>query len=560
MRRLVVATIAVTALTTAGLALAATPRRQAVVDSTVRFLQESQGTSGGFANPGQSPDHLISSWVAMALGGAGINPQDQDRCGVDAYTYLLDTYRSGFEEELAWPQVATTAFEREALMVDSSGTDLHAFAGYDLAAEILGRRRPDGAFPYVEGGAKSESNDTIFAILALSPLHEPGVEAMLGEAAEWVVAAQDSDGGWYYSGKSPLSEVDMTGAALEALVAAGPPPGEAAFAAYERSIAAGLSYLHEAQLPDGGFPAVPGREAESNVASTAWAVQGIWATGGNPENWLVGGREPLDYMESMQQPDGHIRWRASSDMNGIWMTSYVTPAFAGEALPIPAAARSSLNASHGEASACVEGTAAEEGQGKHEDPNGVLNNGGGHGAPAFSRPKPQSKGETPGGARIVQGEGLEATDQSENRRGDNLHQPRGTEKAEPTQPSEADQEAAAVSATVSGASVPPPPPPTDGEAGGGGNEGKGQGERGAPLPVRGTPHGGATPTREVVSGVVVGSPDGTEDGELVFGAPGLRSAGAGGDGGLGAAIAIGVGALLAAGLGVGWEQRRGRLA
>jgi hypothetical protein len=556
MRRLVVATIAAAALGGASLALAATPRQGAVVDSTVRFLQESQRPSGGFANPGETPDHPISSWVAMALGGAGINPQDQDRCGVDAYTYLLDTYRSGFAEELAWPQVATTAFEREALMVDSAGTDPRAFAGYDLAAEILGRRRADGGFPYVEGGAKSESNDTIFAILALSPLHEPSVEAMLDEAAGWVVAAQDTDGGWYYSGQSPFSEVDMTGAALEALVAGGPPSGEAARAAYEGSIVAGLAYLRRAQLPDGGFPAVPGREAESNVASTAWAVQGIWATGGNPESWLVGGREPLDYMESMQQPDGHIRWRASSDMNGIWMTSYVTPAFAGEALPIPAAARFSPAASHGEASACVEGTTPEEGQGPIADKTGVLDGGGGHGAPAFSRPKTQSRGKTPGGARIVRGEGLRARDHSDRRRGANLHQARGTEKAEPSRAAEADQEAAAVSASAASS---PPPPPSAGEAGGGGGEGAGQGERGAPLPVKGAPQAGADRHRELVSGVVVGSPAGAEDGKLAFGAPGLRSAGAGGDG-LGPAIAIGIAALLAAGIGVGLERRRGRLA
>ncbi len=555
MRRLVVATIAVAALGATSVALAATPRQAAVIDSTVRYLQSTQNTSGGFANPGQKPNHLISSWVAMALAGAGINPQDQDRCGIDAFTYLQDTLQSGLEEELAWPQIAITAFEREGLMIDGAGTSLHEFGGYDPAAEILRRRLPDGGFPYVEGGAKSESNDTIFAILALSPLHEPGVEAAIAEAREWVVAAQDTDGGWYYSGKSALSEVDMTGAALEALVAAGPPTAEPARAAYEASIAAGLAYLHKAQLPDGGFPALPGRESESNVASTAWAVQGIWATGGNPETWLVDGREPLGYMESMQQPDGHIRWRANSDMNGIWMTAYVLPAFAGEALPIAPAARFDPGASHGEASACVVGTTREEGQAKTAEKESVLDDGGGHGAPAFSRPKTQSKGKTPGGARIVRGEGLRARDHSGRRRGANLHQAEGTEKAEPRSPAEADQEAAAVSATASAAaSPPPPPPPGGGEAGGEGDEGAGAGERGTPVPVR--RDSGADP---VVSGIVVGSPEGTKNGQLAFGAPGLKSAGAGGDA-LGPAIAIAVAALLAAALGVGLERHRGRLA
>jgi hypothetical protein len=59
-----------------------------------------------------------------------------------------------------------------------------------------------------------------------------------------------------------------------------------------------------------------------------------------------------------------------------------------------------------------------------------------------------------------------------------------------------------------------------------------------------------------VSGVVIGSPDGTE-GKLAFGAPGLRSAGAGSGSGLGTAIAIGIAALLAASLGVAWERHKG---
>jgi hypothetical protein len=530
MRFLVATALALVVFSAAGLALARTASQQALIDSTVRFLQESQRAGGAFASPGGQPSQGITAWVALALGGAGINPQDQARCGTAAFTYLEAHFQEGLEEELAWPQVATTAFERELLVVDVAGTDPHDFAGHDLVAELLARRREDGSFPYVEGGRNGESNDTIFAILALSPIHEPTVEAAVAKAAEWVVAAEDEDGGWYYSGKGTVSEVDMTGAALEALVAAGPPGGEAQLAAYEGAIAAGLAYLHRAQLPDGGFPALPTSERESNVASTAWAVQGIWATGGNPEEWKVApeGREPLDYMESMQQPDGHIRWRASSDLNGIWMTAYVTPAFAGQALPIPPAARFSASASHGEAAACEESGQGGEGTGSSE--TGVLTGGGGHGAPAFSRPKTQSKGKTPGGARVVRGQRLGARDHSDRRRGANLHQARGTEKAEPRHPAEADQETAAVGAPAAAA-----------------------------LPAKVTPGGSATTNGEEVSGVVIGSPDGTH-GKLAFGAPGLRSAGAGSGDGRGPAIAIGVAALLAALLGAGRERRRGRLA
>jgi prenyltransferase beta subunit len=522
MKLLAATAIAAVVLATAGVALALTPQHQALIDTTVRYLQETQDTSGGFAEPGAPPSQGISAWVALALAAAGINPRDQARCGKSAYEYLEEHFAQGLEEELAWPQVAVTAFERELMVVDASGTDPHHFAGYDLVAEILARQLPDGAFPYTPDGVQGESNDTIFAILALSPIHEPAVEAAIAAAREWVVSARLEDGGWYYSGSHPNSEVDMTGAAIEALVVAGPPSGEAALGAYWEAIAEGLAYLKRSQLPDGGFPALPRGERESNVASTAWAVQAIWAVGQNPETWTTGpeAREPLDYMESMQAEDGHIRWRANNDMNGIWMTAYVTPAFAGQALPIGEAALGSAAAERGEAASCLK-TGGEEGTAA-KPREGVIAGGGGGGAPAFSRPKAGSKGKTPGGARIVQGEGLESVNHSAHRRrGANLEQARGTESVEPTSPAEADQEVEEVSAGPAGTA-------DDGSSGDGGNQGKGPGAKGAPLAVKNPPRSTAAGSDgEEVEGVVIGSPDGDQRGKLAFGAPGLRSAGAG---------------------------------
>ena len=180
---------------------------------------------------------------------------------------------------------------------------------------------------------------------------------------------------------------------------------------------------------------------------------------------------------------------------------------------------------------------------------GITAGGGGKGAPLFSRPKGQSKGKTPGGARVVRRQKLEAKNHSHDRSGANQHQARGTEKVEPQRRSEADQEAAAVTPTSAA-----------GEGGGGGgDEGSGPGAKGAPLPVKGAAAAGWAGGDEDVSGTVIGSPEGTK-GKLAFGAPGLKSAGGDASDGLGAAIAIGVAALLAALVGVGWEQRRGRLA
>src|SRR4029077_4874534 len=123
------------------------------------------------------------------------------------------------------------------------------------------------------------------------------------------------------------------------------------------------------------------------------------------------------YMASLQQPDGHIRWKSSQDLNGVWMTAYVAPAFAGQAWPIPAAPRAEKPPA----------TAPHSGQGEgSQSGSGVIGAGGGRGAPLFSRPKPQSKGKTPGGARVVHSKNKHPANHDKTRRGSNSMQPSGT--------------------------------------------------------------------------------------------------------------------------------------
>jgi hypothetical protein len=487
--RRLAAILALCLLALASAALAApNPTNQARLDRTARYLQEAQNLDGGFGGAsGKESGQGFSAWVALALAAAGIGPRCQARPGgMDAYSFLVDHFHIGLEEEISWPAIPTTAFERELMVVNASGTDPHGFAGYDLVGEILARVRTDGSLPYVPGG-RGEINDTIFAIVALAPIQEPAAQAAVQHAADWLIAQQDDDGGWSWEVKGGRTEADMTGAAIQALRAAGRPDTEAEQRA--------LQYLRDMQNPDGGFPEIPG-EAESNVASTAWAVQGIWAAGQDPETWLKGGNDPLSYMASLQQPDGHIRWKASQDLNGIWMTAYVAPAFAGQAWPIPAPPCTPKAAT----------TSARPGQGEGtQSGDGTISGGGGRGAPFFSRPKPQSKGRTPGGARIVHNKNRRPVDHSETKRGENAVQPRGTESSEPTKPETASAESEAVAA-------------------GAGSAGPGSGSGGAPPPLTaksGEPQAGG----QEVSGVVVGGPRGARSGSLAFGAPGLHSAG-----------------------------------
>ena len=277
-------------------ATARDPKFQPNLERTVRYLQNAQRENGGFAEPGSEPGSDFTAWVALALAAAGINPRDQTTAkqhyaaGHSAYTYLA---------EHAHEASSTTDFERELLVVNAAGGTPHDFGGVDLAGEILALQithgSQAGAFPHQAGSSEPGINDTIFAILALSPIHEQPVQEAVARASAWLERQQNCDGSWntldprevrpcarerrLLAGEADGEvEVDMTGAAIEALYAAGRTDREGQAEAFE--------FLHEEQVPNGGFSEFPG-EHEPNVASTAWVLQAMWSARVNPETWVT---------------------------------------------------------------------------------------------------------------------------------------------------------------------------------------------------------------------------------------------------------------------------------
>jgi hypothetical protein len=207
-------------------------------------------------------------------------------------------------------------------------------------------------------------------------------------------------------------------------------------------------------------------------------------------------------------------------LNGVWMTAYAAPAFAGQTWPIPY-------------TPCTKPPPAQAKSGQGEGTQsgkGVIAGGGSAGAPLFSRPKPQSKGKTPGGARIVHTEPA-ARDHSRTRRGENATQPTATVSAEPK--SESDH-----------------PPTTGGSGAGHGGSGGPGGARATPAPAQRVDKGSG---REVIGTLVGASAPG---GPGAFGAPGLHSAGVNSGGASWPAIAITVAALLCVLAGSGLELHR----
>jgi hypothetical protein len=504
------------------------PKFQPNLERIVRYLQNAQHEDGGFAEPGRGEESDFGAWVTLALAAAGINPLDQTTAkqhwvgGHSAYTYLAERARNAS---------LTTDFERELLVVDAAGTSPHDFGGVDLAGEILKRQIATGsnagAFPHEAGELTPGVNDTIFAILSLSPIHEPAVEEALSRAMQWLEAQQRCDGSWNWS-YTPMAspcnpkerrllpgeatgEIDMTGAALEALNAVKHPDPEGQKQAFE--------YLREGETPNGGFLEFLA-ESEPNVASTAWVVQAMWSAGINPETWLthsgLASEEPLGYMTSLQQEDGHIRYRTREERNGMWMTAYVGPAYTGNPLPIPAVLYEQLPAVPPEEPAGVGDGGVSTNPGK-----GVIAGGGGNGAKLFSRPQPGSKGHIAGGAR-----------QPKSRKHDS---PR-THKLNPG-PARKTPVPTATTATVHRSKKH--------------SQTSQKGTGGVALSGTGAGGGGQGSGREI-KGLLIGSPAGA----LEPGAPGLRGAGAGESGSSWLAIGIAAAAFALAFLGAFAELRR----
>jgi prenyltransferase beta subunit len=509
-----------------GSAQAVSQAHEQNLEATVRYLQEAQNSDGGFGDePGGSSGPEVSAWAALGLAAAGINPTQQRRKGgPSVYDYL-----TAHASELT----RTTDYARELLVVDAAGTSPHEFGGVNLVSQILARRLSgageEGAFTHEAGNSTAGVNDTVFAILALSPINEAAVQNVVQQAAQWLIGVHNSGGGWpsqtvcqaHGQPKNECtSEVDMTGAAIEALNAAGRHDTTVQEEAFK--------YLHEVQSENGGFPEYAGEEP--NVASTAWAVQAMWSAGEQPETWVEDAsgtiEQPLGYLASMQEADGQIRYKASEELNGVWMTAQVAPAFAGHSYPIPkvppteelpeppSASTPATQSAPGSAEAGAGGESAQPGA-------GVITGGGGKGAPLFSRPQPQSQGSTRDGVRL-----LDAT------------KARVAQRSKANAARKLDAESAAATAASTPVTITAESSKTSADGHG----------TGSATASAGSGPGSQTAGQEV-RGELISATSGSQDQALEPGAPGLRSAGAGGSQTPWLAIAIGalIGLLVLAG-------------
>ena len=266
--------------------------------SPAGYLLTAQNADGGYGGgPGQASTELFSGWAALGLAAEGYNPRDVKRGTQSLIGYLRAAAPSESDPG---------SLERTILDVAVAGLDPTNFGGRDLVADL----QRDIAR---NGSVADQTNLTAFAVLAL---RAAGV-APQAHTLRWIVRQQDRDGGFNFSTAGAVSDVDDTGAVLEAL--AGSP---------RRATSRAVAFIERQQDRDGGFPASAG--AGSNAQSTAWAVQGLVAAGvaGTPV------RRANSYLESLIAADGHVQYSRSSDQTPVWVTAEAAMALAGKPLPL----------------------------------------------------------------------------------------------------------------------------------------------------------------------------------------------------------------------------------
>jgi energy-coupling factor transport system substrate-specific component len=282
----------------------------------VEYLLAAENRDGGVGMaPGQRSSPMVTAWQTMALAAGGADPfAHPSSGGRSAVSYLAATVSQDTDPGSIERTIVAISMVRERFPL-SSGAPAAAARVTDLGGvDLLTRLRRDFQ---PNGSVENQSNLTAFAILAL----RAAGSAVPARTIAWLARQQDHDGGFNYATGGGVSDVDDTGAVLEALGGSG----------HDALRKRAVSFIRAAQNPDGGFPAAPGDA--SNAQSTAFAVQGLIAAKTNPASVRRrGSQSPLEYLRSLIQPDGAVDYARGVDQTPVWVTAQAELALAGRVL------------------------------------------------------------------------------------------------------------------------------------------------------------------------------------------------------------------------------------
>ena len=243
----------------------------------------------------QSPD----AWITMALAAAS-------ETGLDL-THLQSVAGT-----------LSTDYAKAILALAAAGENPKTFGNIDYVAKLK------TYFQSSQLGDENLINDDIWGILALAAAGESISGAEIAAAKNFILANQNSDGGWGYN-VGGLSDTNDTAAAMMALL-------EAGLNSSSPELVSAISYLQSQQNADGGFPYTAGSESDSG--SDAWVISAIYKLGQDPSAWQNNSNNPIDHLKSLQTADGSFKWVASQSDTYNTLTAYAVIALAGKFYPV----------------------------------------------------------------------------------------------------------------------------------------------------------------------------------------------------------------------------------
>lgn len=239
-----------------------------------------------------------NAWVTQALVAAG-----QDNLDL--------SYLNGFEVQSA------NDAAKAILAIAAAGQNPYDYQSQNYVGGLL------NYFQNNQIGSDELINDDFWGILALRAAGEPINSAVITSARNFILAAQNQDGGFSWAPHS-ASDTNDTAAAIMSLLSAG-------LASDSQVVQAAVSYLQNSQNIDGGFPFESG---ESDSGSDAWVIIALNKLNVNPASWQKNGHNPVEHLQSLMLNDGSFKWLAADAQGSLMMTAYAAVALAGDSYPV----------------------------------------------------------------------------------------------------------------------------------------------------------------------------------------------------------------------------------
>jgi Prenyltransferase and squalene oxidase repeat len=265
---------------------AASSTPQTAASAGLQYLANNQNSNGSISGYGGE-----SEWSVEALEAAG---QDPSTFAHNGSASLLDFVKT----DVPGAGAPVTTLERNIIAIAAAGQGPSSFGGTNYDA-LLESQHVGGQI-----GDPTLLNDDMFGIIAIDAAHVSALQAEAQDGLDYLLANQDTDGGFSYTTTPGTgSDNNDTAAAIIAMYAAQDLGLTAPNLDTAESNA--LAYLLSTQQTDGGF--AYDNFSPSDGDSTAWSLMALNAIGNSVSAQATAAR---NWLLQDQNPDGGFSYGA----------------------------------------------------------------------------------------------------------------------------------------------------------------------------------------------------------------------------------------------------------